>query len=130
MQFKLRLISAVVLALFMAPQSSSAQSAPAGTRDANGRILAKVVVTMNEPGAFGRPATGLAFLLVGEDGDRVSIKTNDAGVASTWISPGEYRLVTPDPVTSEADHPALAEPVEQLGIHAIISKRFSVQERW
>jgi len=99
MQFKLRLISAVVLALFMAPQSSSAQSAPAGTRDANGRILAKVVVTMNEPGAFGRPATGLAFLLVGEDGDRVSIKTNDAGVASTWISPGEYRLVTPDPLT-------------------------------
>jgi hypothetical protein len=56
---------------------------------------------MNEPGAFGRPAAGLVFLIVGEDGDRVSIRTNEAGVASTWLAPGEYRLVTPDPLDWE-----------------------------
>jgi hypothetical protein len=96
-----RLIAVLLLALSAAPLISTAQTPAAGSRDATGRILTKVVVTMNEPGAFGRPAAGLTFLLVASDGDRISTRTNDAGVASAWISPGEYRLVTPDPLQWE-----------------------------
>lgn len=75
---------------------SSAQNA--GEVDSKGRVLTKVVVTMNEPGSFGRPVAGLTFLVVTENGDRVSVVTDDAGVASTWLSPASYRFVTPDPV--------------------------------
>jgi hypothetical protein len=94
----LRFASCLIALPLVIASDANAQTSTAGSRDSNGRILTKVVVTMKEPGAFGRPATGLNFLLVAEDGDRLSIKTNDAGVASTWLAPGEYRLVTPDPL--------------------------------
>jgi hypothetical protein len=87
-----------IFSLLAVADSAHSQVPTAGSRDANGRILTKVVVTMNEPGAFGRPASGLGFLFVAGDGDRVSVRTNEAGVASTWLAPGEYRLVTPDPL--------------------------------
>ncbi|MEO8575456.1 MAG: hypothetical protein ABI556_02090 [Gemmatimonadales bacterium] len=83
------------------PNLASAQGVAAGARDSNGRILTKVVVTMNEPGAFGRPAADLTFLVVAPDGDRTSIRTNEAGVASTWLAAGTYRFVTPDPLIWE-----------------------------
>jgi hypothetical protein len=95
------IIFCCLLLLVGASLQVSAQATAAGTRDSNGRILTKVVVTMNEPGAFGRPASGLAFLFVSEDGDRVSVRTNEAGVASIWLNPGDYRLVTPDPLEWE-----------------------------
>jgi hypothetical protein len=83
--------------------SSSAQITSTGNRDANGRVLAKIVVTMSEPGAYGRPANALSFLVVADDGDRISMRTNDAGVASAWLPSGNYRLVTPDPLEWEGN---------------------------
>jgi hypothetical protein len=74
----------------------SAQGTSAGARDSEGRILTKVVVTLSRPNAYGTPVSNLTFLVIAPDGDRVSIRTNDAGVASTWLFPGNYRLVTPD----------------------------------
>jgi hypothetical protein len=61
--------------------------------------LAKIIVTMSEPGAFGHPVSGLRFLVVTEGGDRTSIRTDDAGVASVWLPRGSYRFVTPDAIT-------------------------------
>jgi hypothetical protein len=58
--------------------------------------MTKIVVTMTEPDAFGHPIAGVRMLVVTEDGDRISIRTNDAGVASAWLRPGNYRLVNPD----------------------------------
>ncbi len=88
------------LSLLAASAGSAAvcSSQTAGEVDGKGRVLTKVVVTMNEPGSFGRPVAGLTFLVVTENGDRVSVVTDDAGVASTWLVPASYRFVTPDPV--------------------------------
>lgn len=72
--------------------------ANAGEVDSKGRIMTKVIVTMSAPNTFGKPVAGLTFLVVTENGDRVSIVTDNAGVASTWLSPASYRFVTPDPV--------------------------------
>ena len=64
--------------------------------DASGRVLAKVVVTMAEPGDYGHPVSGLTLLVASEGGDRVSIHTDDSGVASAWLARGSYRFVNPD----------------------------------
>lgn len=77
---------------------AAAQIPSPGQRDPSGRVLARVIVTITgESGSFGHPVSGLRFLVVAENGDRVSIRTDDAGVASTLVFPGSYRLVTPDP---------------------------------
>jgi hypothetical protein len=94
---RLGLSTALLVASAVSVQTGSAQ-ASAGDIDSKGRIMTKVVVTMTEPGAFGRPVAGLTFLVVTESGDRVSIVTDDAGVAATWLAPASYRFVTPDPV--------------------------------
>lgn len=79
------------------------QGTAAGARNSNGQVMTKLVLTMNEPGAYGRPAAGLTFLIVADDGDRTSIRTNEAGVASAWLAPGDYRFVTPDPLEWEGN---------------------------
>lgn len=94
---------AIAIAVLFGAVDAAAQLPVAGDRDPSGRILAKVVVTMTEPGAYGHPITGLRFLVVSENGDRVSIRTDDAGTASTWLRPGSYRFVTPDPLTWEGN---------------------------
>lgn len=77
---------------------ASAQIPSPGDRDPSGRVFAKMVVTITgDAGSFGHPVSDLRFLVVSENGDRVSVRTNDAGVASTWISPGSYRFVNPEP---------------------------------
>jgi TM2 domain-containing membrane protein YozV len=84
--------------LLLLSRIASGQIAAPGDRDPSGRVYAKVIVTITgEEGAFGHPVSGLRLLVVSEDGDRVSIRTSDAGVASTWVFPGSYRFVTPDP---------------------------------
>jgi TM2 domain-containing membrane protein YozV len=93
--FSVRLLCSLA-AVAVSSAVLSAQNA--GEVDSKGRVLTKVVVTMNEPGSFGRPVAGLTFLVVTENGDRVSVVTDDAGVASTWLSPASYRFITPDPV--------------------------------
>ncbi len=76
---------------------ASAQVPVAGDRDRSGRVLAKVVVKMPEPGALGFPVQSLSLFVVTENGDRVAIRTDAAGVASVWLSAGNYRFVTRDP---------------------------------
>lgn len=53
---------------------------------------------MTEPNSFGHPVIGIAFLIVSRNGDRISVRTNDAGVATAWMPPGSYRVVNPNPV--------------------------------
>lgn len=94
----------LLLATAFTHSSVSAQVTNAGDQDPSGRVYARVIVTMTgESGSFGHPASGVAFLVVQENGDRISIRTNDAGVASTWLFPGSYRFVTPDPFAWEGN---------------------------
>ena len=92
------LVLALATVVLPTPSTAVAQAAAGESREGSGRVLTKIVVTMNEPGAYGRPAANLVFLVVAGDGDRSSIRTNEAGVASVWLTPGNYRLVTPDPL--------------------------------
>ena len=69
--------------------------------DSNGRVLMKIIVTMSEPNHFGQPIRHVSFLVVTSDGDRVSVRTDDAGVASIWLKPATYRIVNPDEVSWE-----------------------------
>lgn len=95
------LLASVIVAASAVADPVSAQTGQSGTSDASGRVLTRVVVTMNEPGAYGRPVSALTFLVVSDDGDRIAIKTNEAGVATAWLPAGDYRLVTPDPLNWE-----------------------------
>jgi outer membrane protein with beta-barrel domain len=88
--------AALFVSVIAAGSAASAQLPAAGDLDPGGRVLAKVSVTMTEPNAFGHPASGVRFLVVNEGGDRISIRTDDAGMASAWLRPGTYRFVTPD----------------------------------
>jgi Outer membrane protein beta-barrel domain len=85
-------------ALVMTSRIATAQVPAAGDLDPNGRVLAKVSVTITEPNAYGHPISGLRFLVAAENGDRISIRTDDAGMTSAWLRPGSYRFVTPDPL--------------------------------
>jgi hypothetical protein len=80
---------------------AAAQLPKAGDMDPTGRVLTKVIVTMTEPRAFGHPISDVNFLVVMSDGDRVSVRTDDAGVANIWLKPGTYRIVNPDPAPWE-----------------------------
>jgi hypothetical protein len=86
------------VALAVVAPIASAQLPSAGDLDTSGRVLAKMTVTITEPNAFGHPISGLRFIVVAEGGDRISIRTDDAGTAGAWLRPGTYRFVTPDPV--------------------------------
>jgi len=77
----------------------AAQVPAAGDLDPRGRVLAKIAVAMTEPEGFRRPVSGLRILVVAENGNRVSIQTDDAGIATAWLEAASYRLVTPDPVS-------------------------------
>ena len=101
MHGRFSLLFFLLIAGAVCSEPTFAQAAMPVSRDANGRVFAKLVVTMNEPGAYGRPAADLVFLVVGQDGDRIAVRTNEAGVASTWLIPGTYRFVTPDPLKWE-----------------------------
>lgn len=79
------------------PRLGSAQSAPAGSVDLQGRVLLKVFVTMVESGTFGHPIAAVKLFAV-SSGDRLALETDPAGVASAWLPPGNYHLDVPDPV--------------------------------
>ena len=91
------IVPGIFFTLSTLSNSASAQLPSAGDRDTNGRVYTKIVTTITgEAGAFGHPVANLRFLVVTENGDRVSVQTNDAGVGSIWLSPGSYRIVNPD----------------------------------
>lgn len=88
----------IAILMSIAGHALSAQVPSVGDVDMNGRVYAKLVVTIaGDAGSIGHPASDLRFLVVSESGDRISVRTNDAGVASTWVAVGSYRIVNPDP---------------------------------
>jgi hypothetical protein len=92
-----RLIIALCVASAVVGPIASAQIPGPGDVDPSGRVLSKLTVTITESNAYGHPISGLQFLVAAESGDRISIRTDDAGTASAWVRPGRYRFVTPEP---------------------------------
>src|SRR6266511_1138924 len=92
----------LIIALFAASASigplASAQVPAPGDMDMNGRVLAKVTVTMTDPNSYGRTVTGFLFRIIGENGDEISVRTDDTGSARAWLLPCSYRFVTPEPL--------------------------------
>jgi len=62
-------------------------------------VLAKVGVAMTDETGGSRPVSGLAILIIAENGDRTVVHTDDAGIATAWLPAGNYQFTTPDPVT-------------------------------
>lgn len=94
----------LIVGLFFAavvsvPPSAPAQIRAAGDTDPLGRVLAKVVAGITEPGALSRPIANLRIVITAENGDTVSIRTDDAGIATAWLRPGTYRFMTTEPTT-------------------------------
>lgn len=79
-------------------RAAFAQRRAPGDLDPSGRVLAKVIAGMTEPGTLNHPVSGLRILVVAENGDTVTVQTDDAGIATAFIRPGTYRFVSLDPV--------------------------------
>lgn len=93
------IIGLIFGALASDPHSAAAQVRAPGDTDPMGRVLAKVVAGMTEPGALSRPVSNLRIVVTAENGDTISIRTDDAGIATAWIRPGTYRFMTAEPIT-------------------------------
>lgn len=78
--------------------AANAQARSPGDLDPQGRVFTKIKVTMAAPGDYGSPVSGLLFYVVPEGGQRILVRTDDAGIATAWLRPSTYRLVTPQPV--------------------------------
>jgi len=75
-----------------------AQRRAPGDLDPSGRVLAKVIAGMTEPGTLNHPVSGLRILVVAENGDTVTVQTDDAGIATVFVRPGTYRFQSLEPV--------------------------------
>jgi len=100
----MRHYSRLMIGLFVAvlasdPSFAAAQVRAPGDTDPGGRVLAKVIAGMAEPGALSRPISNLRIVVTAENGDTVSIRTDDAGIATAWVHPGTYRFTTNDGIT-------------------------------
>jgi hypothetical protein len=94
----------LIIGLFFAalasdPRSLAAQVRAPGDTDPMGRVLAKVIAGMTEPGTLSRPIANLRIVVTAENGDSTSIRTDDAGIATAWVRPGTYRFMTTEPIT-------------------------------
>jgi hypothetical protein len=76
----------------------NAQIRSAGDVDPQGRVLAKVSAAMTEQGALPHPVSGLRVRVIAESGEESIIRTDDAGIATSWVPPGTYRFVSQDPI--------------------------------
>lgn len=88
---------ALVGAVALSPCAGAAQIAQPGEQDPSGRVYTHIVARVGELGANTAPIPGLTVYVVSEDGRRVTLRTNMAGVAATWFPRARYRIVTPDP---------------------------------
>jgi len=93
-----RIITASFICFIVFTRVAAAQVRTAGDVDPLGRVLAKVIAGMTEPGALSHPVSGLRVIVVGEKGDSTTMLTDDAGIATAWLPPGTYRFVTPDTI--------------------------------
>jgi len=88
-------------AVGLSPCGGEAQLAQPGEQDPAGRVYTHIVARVGELGANTAPIPGLTVYVVSEDGRRVSLRTNMAGVAASWFPRARYRIVTPDPFQLE-----------------------------
>jgi len=88
---------ALVGAAALSPGNGAAQIAQPGEQDPTGRVYTHIVARVGELGANTAPIPGLTVYVVSEDGRRVTLRTNMAGVAASWFPRARYRIVTPDP---------------------------------
>nr|MDP9179795.1 hypothetical protein [Gemmatimonadota bacterium] len=88
---------ALVGAVALSPCGGAAQIAQPGEQDPGGRVYTHIVARVGELGANTAPIPGLTVYVVSEDGRRVTLRTNMAGVAASWLARARYRIVTPDP---------------------------------
>ena len=86
------------LALVATPHVAQTQIRNPGDVDTGGRVLAKVSVAMADPTGDSHPMYGVNVIIVAENGDRSSVRTDAAGIASAWLQPGNYQFLTPQPV--------------------------------
>jgi hypothetical protein len=96
-----RTISIVLISLCAFPHNGFAQIRNAGDTDPAGRVLAKVLAGIAEPAGPNRAISSLPVLVTAQNGDTVTIRTDDAGVAIAWLKPGTYHFVSLEPVTWE-----------------------------
>lgn len=98
MHYRHLLIPGIFAGLALASHPAAAQRRAAGDLDPSGRVLAKIVAGMTEPGALSHPISGIRVLVVSGSGDSVTIRTDDAGIATAWVPPGTYRFVSLDTI--------------------------------
>ena len=111
-------VVAFVAAGMLTPCLSAAQIALPGDLDPAGRVYTHIVARVGERGSNSQPIAGLTVYVVSEDGQRLTLRTNMGGVASSWLARARYRIVTPDPFqfegrlytwdTSAVIHPGMA----------------------
>jgi hypothetical protein len=85
-------------ALALDARPALAQRRAPGDLDPSGRVLAKVIAGMTEPGTLDHPVSRLRILVVAENGDTVTVQTDDAGIATVFVRPGTYRFLSLEPV--------------------------------
>ena len=83
-------------ALLSASTSAGAQIRNPGDLDPSGRVLAKVSVAMIDASGISHPVSSLGILIIAESGDRTLVRTDDAGIATAWLPPGNYQFTTPE----------------------------------
>lgn len=89
----------IAAAAFVAtPHVAWTQIRNPGDVDTGGRVLAKVSVAMTDPTGDSHPMYGVNVIIVAENGDRISVRTDAAGIATAWLQAGNYQFVTPQPL--------------------------------
>ncbi|MEP6905871.1 MAG: hypothetical protein ABI875_07280, partial [Gemmatimonadales bacterium] len=94
------IVACVAAAAFLtAPTSSRAQIRSPGDLDPSGRVLAKVGVAVIDASGGSHPIANLGILIIAENGDRTTVRTDDAGIATAWLPAGNYQFTTSEPVS-------------------------------
>ena len=91
-------IFAFCAAAAFASTPARAQIRNPGDLDPSGRVLAKVGVAVTDATGVTHPVSSLSLLIISENGDRTTVRTDDAGIATAWLPPGNYQFTTPEPL--------------------------------
>ena len=92
-------ILATVAAAALVSSTARAQIRNPGDLDPSGRVLAKVSVAVSDALGVSHPVSSLSILIISENGDRTTVRTDDAGIATAWLPPGNYQFSTPEPLS-------------------------------
>ncbi|MEO8193227.1 MAG: hypothetical protein ABI681_05205 [Gemmatimonadales bacterium] len=95
---KSRRLRILLTAIAFVPSLPAGQLARPGEIDPTGRIYTKIVARVGENPKDLRAIEKLRIYVVTANGKRVTLSTSSSGIATTWLAPETYRIVTPDPV--------------------------------